>query len=126
MKSDRTIPLIAVTVFVAALAFAAGAVVRARTTEAPAMEPPESARTLDANHARWRTHLVRADPGRLRRPAPRATAAPVPVNPTTAAVAVAPAVAPPPPAPESSAPVGEGRIERRAQPPVDREFDLEG
>src|SRR5918996_2242367 len=99
MKSDRTIPLIAVTVFVAALAFAAGAGVRARTTEAPAVGPPESARTLDTNHARWRTHLVRADPGRLRRPAPLAAAAPVPVSPATPAVAVAPAIASPAPAP---------------------------
>jgi hypothetical protein len=126
MKSGLTIAFIAATVFVAALAFAAGAVVRAWTIESPSVVRPESPRALDGNRASRRIRLMRADPGRLRRPKPRATPTPVPVSPTTAAVAPPQGVAPPPPAPPSTAPVEERRDARPAPPPADNEFDLEG
>jgi hypothetical protein len=126
MKIGRATALIAATVLVAALAFAGGAVVRAWTTGAPSGVRPESARALDGNRVSWRIRLVRADPGRLRRPAPRATPTPVPVSPTTAAVAPPPAVAPPAPAPQPTAPVEERRRARPDPAPVDNEFDLEG
>jgi hypothetical protein len=133
MKIGRTTALIAATVLVAALAFAGGAGVRAWTTEAPSAVRPESARALDGNRANWRIRLVRADPGRLRRPAPRATPTPVPVSPTTAAVAPPPAVAAPAPAPQFTAPAPqftapdeEPRGARPDPAPVDNEFDLEG
>ncbi len=123
-RSGRVAPIAALGL-VAVLAFAAGVALRAWSAESHTVAPTVVAPPLDANSAVGPIRLVRADPGRLRRPAEPATVAPVPAPaPLPSSPTV---VAPPPAAPQPSAPVrGGGRDESQQQPPADNEFDLEG
>jgi hypothetical protein len=122
-RSGR-IARIAVVVLVGVLAFAAGVALRAWSAESHTVAPAVVAQPLDTDRAGAPIRVVRADPGRLLRPAERATVAPVP--PPTPLAPAPVAVAPPSAAPQPSAPPrGEGRDESRQQPSADNQFDLE-
>jgi hypothetical protein len=126
--SERTgrIGWIAVVVLVAVLAFAGGVALRAESAEDRTVTPPAAAQPLDAERAVAPLRLVRADPGRLRRPPERKPVARVP--PPAPVAPAAPAPAPPPPVvPEAAPPLpDQPRDEPTPEPAPVIEFDLEG